>query len=277
MMLEDVQNQHDDRQFAIDAVGISGIRYPIAVSDRERGKQDTVAEISMSVSLPAEVRGTHLSRFVEIIHDVAGDVTLESISGILARVRQYLATDFAALEFRYPFFALRPAPVTGSPALMEYQSWLSGESGNDGIRLVLAVRVPVTSACPCSKAISDYGAHNQRTYVTIQVSPNYSTDTGPSSVWAEELIDLAELAASCPVFPLLKRPDERYVTMRAYDNPAFVEDIVRDVARALASDGRIAWYSVQALSDESIHNHQAFARIDSSPHHNGLLTPGGQP
>jgi len=276
MMLEDIQNQRDDRQFAINAVGVSGIRYPIAVSDRERGKQDTIADVRMSVGLPAEVRGTHLSRFVEILHDVAGDVTLQAMSGILARVRQYLAADLAAVEFRYPFFAARPAPVTGSPAMQEYQCRLSGESRNEEIQLVLAVRVPVTTACPCSKAISDYGAHNQRSYVTIQVSPNYSPNTGPASVWAEDLIDIAESVASCPVFPLLKRPDERYVTMRAYDNPAFVEDIVRDVARVLSGDASIASYSVQAFSDESIHNHQAFARIDSSPPQGTLLVPGGR-
>ncbi len=269
-MLEDVQDRFDDRQLPIGEVGISGIRYPVAVWDREHGRQDTVAEISMSVDLRPDVKGAHLSRFVEILHDCAGELSPHTIPVILDKLRQRLDCRRAQFHADFPYFMQRTAPVTGSAALMDYRCQLSGRSEGSGTVLTLAVRVPVTSVCPCSKAISDYGAHNQRGHITLRVQPR---DEGgvPVMVWLEELIEIAEVSASSPVFPLLKRPDERYVTMRAHDHPVFVEDMARAAACALSHDGRMVSFEVEAVNDESIHNHAAFARIDSRQ------LPGRQP
>jgi GTP cyclohydrolase I len=261
-MLADVQASCDDRNLRVDEVGIARIRYPVAVADREHGKQDTIAEVSMSVDLPPGVKGAHLSRFVEVLHQTAGEITPLTIPAILEAMRARLGASSARLEVSFPFFLRRAAPVTGAAALMEYQSWVSGDITADGTHVMLGVRVPVTSVCPCSKAISDYGAHNQRS--TIAICVRLCDEDGlPAQVWAEDLIDVAEAVGSCPVFPLLKRPDERHVTMRAHDHPVFVEDMARAAAQALGGDARIAWFSVEATSDESIHNHGAFARIQS--------------
>jgi GTP cyclohydrolase I len=273
-MLEDVQNHRDDRQLAVDEVGITGIRYPVAVPDREHGKQDTVADVTMSVDLRPEFKGTHLSRFVEILHDAAAEVTPATMPEILAALRHRLDASRARLEFRFPFFLRRAAPVTGLAALMDYQCRLSGEQDESGTRLGVGVSVPVTSVCPCSKAISAYGAHNQRSHITIRACPQFEADGQLLPVWAEDLIDIAEAAASCPVYPLLKRPDERHVTMQAYDHPAFVEDMARTAAVALGLHHGIGSFTVEAASEESIHNHSAFARIVSRPA-DGQAWPGG--
>ncbi len=260
-MLEDVQGRVDDRRLPIDEVGITGIRYPVAVLERESGKQDTVAQVSMSVDLRPEIKGAHLSRFVEVLHDCAGEVSPDSIPLILGTLRERLGSRSASIEISFPYFLRRRAPVTGSVAYMDYQCRVTGRLA-EGLEIVVAVVVPVTSVCPCSKAISDYGAHNQRSHITIEARTRSDAST-PAPLWVEELIDVAEAAASSPVFPLLKRPDERHVTMHAHDNPVFVEDMAREVASVLSADARIAWFSVEAASDESIHNHQAFARIQS--------------
>lgn len=264
VLLADIQAGSDERNLRVDEAGITGIRYPVAVADRDRGKQDTIAEVSMAVDLPPGVKGTHMSRFVEILHEFAGQVTPQALPGILSAIQARLGASSARIELSFPFFLPRAAPVTGATALMEYRGWLAGQITETRVHVMQGVRVPVTSVCPCSKAISDYGAHNQRATITIFASPG-GADGQPSSVWAEDLIEVAEAAGSCPVFPLLKRPDERHVTMRAYENPVFVEDMVRAAAQALGADPRIAWFSVEAASDESIHNHGAFARIQSSP------------
>jgi GTP cyclohydrolase I len=269
-MLEDVQARADFRQLPIGEVGISGIRYPVAVWDRQQGKQDTVAEVSMSVDLGPDIKGAHLSRFVEILHDCASELSPHTVPVILEKMRQRLACHRAQFHADFPYFMRRTAPVTAAAALMDYQCQLSGRNEGSHTVLSIAAQVPVTSVCPCSKAISDYGAHNQRGRITVQVQPRDQGD-GPAMVWVEDLIEIAEAAASSPVFPLLKRPDERYVTMRAHDNPVFVEDMARAAAAALRRDGRIAWFSVEAANDESIHNHAAFARIDSRH------LPGRQP
>jgi GTP cyclohydrolase I len=260
-MLEDVQSRIDDRQLPIDEVGITGIRYPVTVLERESGKQNTVAQVSMSVDLRAEVKGAHLSRFVEVLHDCAGEISPDSIPLVLSTLRERFGSRTASIEVSFPYFLRRHAPVTGSAAYMDYQCRVRGRLAED-FGVVVAVVVPVTSVCPCSKAISDYGAHNQRSHITIEAGTRSDAST-PVPLWVEELIGVAESAASSPVFPLLKRPDERHVTMRAHDNPVFVEDMARQVARTLSFDARIAWFSVEAASDESIHNHQAFARIRS--------------
>jgi len=261
-MLADVQAGRDERNLPVDEVGIAGIRYPVAVADREHGKQDTIAEVSMSVDLPAGVKGAHLSRFVEVLHETAGEITPQAIPEILEAMRARLGASKARLKVAFPLFLRRSAPVTGAAALMDYSCWLEGELDGIGPQVMLGVRVPVTCVCPCSKAISDYGAHNQRAMISVQVRSR-DEEGLPVGIWVEELIEAAEAAASSPVFPLLKRPDERHVTMRAHDHPVFVEDMVRGVAEALGRDERIAWFAVEAASEESIHNHAAFARIQS--------------
>jgi GTP cyclohydrolase I len=265
-MLEDVQGRPDDRQLPIGEVGITGFRYPVEVWDKEHGSQHTVAEVSMSVDLPAEIKGAHLSRFVEILHECGTELSPQIMPVILEKLRRRLGSRRAGFRADFPYFVRRSAPVTGAAAMMDYQCQLSGHSEGSETITTLAVRAPVTSVCPCSKAISDYGAHNQRGHITLKVHPRDDGD-GPA-VWIEDLIEIAEASASSPVFPLLKRPDERYVTMRAHDHPVFVEDMVRAAAGALCDDGRMGWFSVEAANDESIHNHAAFARIDSGqlPH-----------
>jgi GTP cyclohydrolase I len=260
--LDDVQARPDTRGIALDEVGIRGLRYPIVVWDRERDKQETIAEITMSVSLPAHVKGTHLSRFVETLGEHAGEVTMRTIPGILAALRQRLDAGRARIEVSFPYFIERAAPVTSARALLDYQCQFTGDADARGCRFTLTVRVPVTSVCPCSKAISDYGAHNQRGSITISVQAGQDLDGEPQVIWIEELIELAEGSASAPVFPLLKRPDERHLTMLAYDNPVFVEDMARSVAQGLRADPRVTWFAVEAVNEESIHNHAAFARFE---------------
>jgi GTP cyclohydrolase I len=262
--LEDVQNRPDGRGIAIDEVGISGIRYPIAVWDRVEGKQNTVAELSMSVGLQADVKGTHLSRFVEILHAGSGELTQRTVPLVLQQMQQKLGSHTAQLTVRFPYFLSRSAPVTGATALMDYTCEFRARAAGDALTFSLEVQVPVSSVCPCSKAISDYGAHNQRGLITLEVWPRYELDEF-ALIWIEELIEVAESSASSPVFPLLKRADERYVTMQGYDNPVFVEDMVRNVAGRLASDPRVDEFRIEARNDESIHNHAAFASIEHRP------------
>jgi GTP cyclohydrolase I len=262
VILEDVQARPDHRQLPIDEVGISGIRYPVTVWDRALGKQETIAEVTMSVDVSQDAKGAHLSRFVEVLHDSACDIGPDSASLILHSLKERLGADRASLEFSFPYFLRRLAPVTGSAALLDYQCRYSAALDDSVVYLALTARVPVTSVCPCSKAISDYGAHNQRSHITIQAHLA-SGEAKAAAVWFDDLIEVAEASASSPVFPVLKRPDERHVTMQAHDKPVFVEDMARDVARTLMADQRIAWFSVEAASDESIHNHDAFARIYS--------------
>jgi GTP cyclohydrolase IB len=260
VILDDVQNRPDSRGIAIDAVGVNGLRYPISVLDQAHAKQDTIAEISMSVALPADVKGTHLSRFLEILAEHCGELTQRTIPTVLAEVQRRLDTADAQLTVAFPYFLPRSAPVTGATALMDYACRFRARLSAEGPEFALRVAVPVTSVCPCSKAISDYGAHNQRGMITIEVWPR-QTDGEFDLIWIEDLIAIAEASASSPVFPLLKRADERHVTMSGYDNPVFVEDMVREAARQLESDDRVAAFTVEAVNAESIHNHGAFARI----------------
>lgn len=265
MILDDVQNRPDDRGIALDQVGVTGLRYPISVWDREHAKQDTIAEISMSVALPSHLKGTHLSRFIEILDTHAGELTQRTIPTVLADLQQRLDSPTAHLRVTFPYFLARSAPVSGATALMDYTCAFTATAHQNTTRFRVSVRVPVTSVCPCSKAISDYGAHNQRGYVTITITPTRDSEGGFALVWLEELIDIAEASASSPVYPLLKRNDERHVTMAGYDHPVFVEDMVRGVATHLQADQRIERFSVEAINDESIHNHGAFARTEWPP------------
>jgi GTP cyclohydrolase I len=254
-ILEDVQRRADDREVAIEQVGVSGLRYPITVLDKTAERQSTVATISLSVGLPHDTKGTHMSRFIEVLEQHRGELTVRTIPTVLQALKERLDAESARIEVRFPYFLERLAPVSGTPALMDYECSFEGEVEGGAADFVLGVGVPVTSLCPCSKEISDYGAHNQRGHVRIQVR---SSDI----VWIEELIEVAEVSASAPVYALLKREDERYLTMQAYDNPVFVEDMVRNVAVRLRADPRVTWFRVRAENQESIHNHNAYACIE---------------
>ena len=262
--MEDVQSRSDDRNLPIQRVGVTNLRYPIAVLDRQHKKQETVASFTLSVSLPHQFKGTHMSRFIEVLNDHRGDVTMFTVPEILADLQQRLDAESARLEVAFPYFLDRSAPVTGAISMMDYECAFIGDVHENASDFVLRVTVPVTSLCPCSREISDYGAHNQRGYVTVELRTRPTPGGEAQMVWIEEVVDAVERSASSPVFPLLKRPDERAVTMRAYDNPVFVEDLVRNVALELREDDRVQWFSIRALNQESIHNHDAFAELEWS-------------
>ncbi|MBI4817021.1 MAG: GTP cyclohydrolase I FolE2 [Deltaproteobacteria bacterium] len=258
--MDDVQNHLDVRGIALDQVGVSDLRCPIVVLDRKRERQSTIANVSMSVELPHEFKGTHMSRFIEVLEAHRGEITMRTLPDLLRNLKDRLDAPCARIELRFPYFVERVAPVSAARALMDYECWFIGESKATEEDFVLGVRVPVTSLCPCSKAISDYGAHNQRGYITMEVRGRKDEHGKPNLIWIEELIELAELSGSAPVYPLLKRADERHVTMQAFDNPVFVEDMVRNVAARLRDDSRVASCAIHAVNHESIHNHSAFAK-----------------
>lgn len=260
--MDDIQNGPDERRIPIDQVGVSDLSYPIVVLDRQREKQQTVAKFSMSVSLPHHFKGTHMSRFIEVLNEHRGEVTMHTLPTVLRELKKRLEAESARVEVSFPYFLERAAPASGARALMDYECTFVGESNGEHADFQLGVRVPVTSLCPCSKAISDYGAHNQRGLISIDVRSTRSPTGEPALIWIEELVQVAEDCASAPVYPLLKRADERHVTMQAYDNPVFVEDMVRNVAVRLQGDDRVAWFRVHAINQESIHNHSAFARLE---------------
>ncbi|MBK5099581.1 MAG: GTP cyclohydrolase I FolE2 [Desulfobacteraceae bacterium] len=252
--MKDIQNNIDHRNIDIDQVGVKKIRYPITVLDKDMGEQQTVAEINMYVNLPRYYKGTHMSRFVEILNEHSRRISLQNFSEILEHVKERLNAESAHMEITFPYFISKSAPVTGIEGLMEYRCTFKG-SLNKGSDLVIMIRVPISTLCPCSKEISDFGAHNQRGEVYLQVRFK-------KFVWIEDLIKLVEESASSDVYSLLKREDEKYVTERAYQNPMFVEDIVRDIAFKLKKDANITWFAVECENYESIHNHNAYARIE---------------
>ena len=252
--MEDIQNHQDDRNIDIDQVGVKGIRYPITVLDKDMGEQQTVAEINMYVNLPRYYKGTHMSRFVEILNEHDRRISIHNFTEILEEMKQRLDAESAHMEITFPYFINKKAPVTGSDGLMEYRCALKG-SLNNGSDLIVMIYVPISTLCPCSKEISNYGAHNQRGEVRLQVRFQ-------KFVWIEDLIKLVEQSASSDVYSVLKREDEKYVTERAYDNPMFVEDIVRDIAVKLNKDSNITWFAVESENFESIHNHNAYAYIE---------------
>jgi GTP cyclohydrolase I len=254
-LIEDVQGRADTRRIPIDRVGIKDIFHPVRVKDRSGGEQHTIANFSMYVHLPHNFKGTHMSRFVEILNEHEREISVESFNAMLADMTTRLESGGGHLEMSFPYFVMKKAPVTGVQSLLNYQATLAAELRDGRIETRIKVLVPVTSLCPCSKQISDYGAHNQRSHLTISA-------TIREHVWLEELIDVAEQEGSCELFGILKRPDEKWVTERAYDNPKFVEDIVRDVATRLNQDERIRSYVIEAENFESIHNHSAYARIE---------------
>src|SRR5580658_8824338 len=252
--VEDVQAHADTRQLPINRVGIKDISHPVRVKDRSAGEQHTIATFNMYVGLPHNFKGTHMSRFVEILH-AEREISVESFRSMLTGMTTRLEADTGHIEMSFPFFVMKKAPVSGVESLLVYRASLIGEHHNGQTRMWLRVIVPVTSLCPCSKKISDYGAHNQRSHVTLTVRLR-------EHMWIEELIEIAESEASCELYSILKRPDEKFVTERAYDNPKFVEDMVRDVATRLNADERVAAYVVESENFESIHNHSAYALIE---------------
>jgi len=253
--IADVQSSADTRQIAINKVGIKDIRHPVRVKDRSEGEQATIANFNMYVYLPHNFKGTHMSRFVQILNTHEREITLESFKVMLEEMAERLESTEGHIEMSFPFFVNKKAPISGVESLLDYHVTLLGQIKDGVSDISVKVIVPVTSLCPCSKKISDYGAHNQRSHVTLTVRMD-------EFVWIEELIDLVEAEASCELFGLLKRPDEKYVTERAYDNPKFVEDMVRDVAARLNADDRISAYTVESENFESIHNHSAYALIE---------------
>jgi|SRR5690625_2949094 len=253
--IEDVQSQADTRQIAINKVGIKDIRHPVRVRDRSGKDQHTVATFNMYVDLPHNFKGTHMSRFVEILNGHDAEITVETFKTMLAEMTERLEAQSGHIEMTFPYFVRKEAPVSKVASLLDYEVTFIGAIEAGRPELWLKVVVPVTSLCPCSKQISDYGAHNQRSHVTVEALLD-------GFVWIEELIDLVEEEASCELYGLLKRPDEKYVTERAYDNPKFVEDMVRDVAGRLNADDRILAYVAASENFESIHNHSAYALIE---------------
>ena len=253
--IADVQNQADTRHLAINKVGIKGIRHPVVVKDKSVGVQHTIATFNMYVYLPHDFKGTHMSRFVEILNQHGREISVESFQSILQDMVEKLEAKSGYIEMNFPYFVNKTAPISGVQSLLDYDVTFVGEINDGQYRFTMKVQVPVTSLCPCSKKISERGAHNQRSHVTITIRTS-------RSVWIEEVVRYAEEQASCELYGLLKRPDEKFVTERAYDNPKFVEDMVRDVAAALNEDERIEAYLVESENFESIHNHSAYALIE---------------
>ncbi len=254
-VIEDVQNTIDVRHIAIDKVGIKSIRHPVLVKDKSGGEQHTVAMFNMYVHLPQQFKGTHMSRFVEILNMNEKAISIDSFESILRQMVSRLEAESGHVEMTFPYFVNKSAPISGVKSLLDYEVTFIGEIKNGQFNITVKVLVPVTSLCPCSKKISDYGAHNQRSHVTVTAVIN-------DFIWIEDIINLVEKQASCELYGLLKRPDEKFVTERAYDNPKFVEDMVRDVAAQLNAETRIDAYIVESENFESIHNHSAYALIE---------------
>ena len=259
-VIADVQNLADTRQIAINRVGIKSIRHPVRVLDRSGGVQHPVAIFNMYVSLPHNFKGTHMSRFVEILNTREREISVENFPAMLREMARKLEAETGHIEMNFPYFINKAAPVSGVQSVIDYDVTLIGEICHGEIASTVKVVVPVTSLCPCSKKISERGAHNQRSHVTVTARLN-------KLVWIEEIVQLVESEASCELYGLLKRPDEKFVTERAYDNPKFVEDMVRDVAARLNAEDRIHSYIVESENFESIHNHSAYALIENTKQH----------
>ncbi len=253
--IADVQSSEDTRQIAINKVGIKDIRHPVRILDRNGYEQHTIATFNMYVNLPHNFKGTHMSRFVEILNQHEREISVKSFKDMLAEMTERLEAESGHIEMAFSYFVNKKAPVSEVQSLMDYDVTFIGELVDGKPVMWVKVVVPCTSLCPCSKKISDYGAHNQRSHVTVSARTE-------DFVWIEDIIDLVEQEASAELFSLLKRPDEKFVTERAYDNPKFVEDAVRDVAVRLNNDDRISAYVVESENFESIHNHSAYALIE---------------
>lgn len=252
----DVQSQKDIRNIAINKVGIKQIKYPISLLDKQNKIQHTVADINMYVSLPKHFKGTHMSRFIEVLNEHKREIELNKLQDILIHMKKRLESNDAHLELTFPYFIEKEAPISKEKGLMDYLCYIQGHvNENNVMDLVMGVTVPITTLCPCSKEISQYGAHNQRSEVTIKIRRK-------GFLWLEDLISLIEKSGSCEIYSILKRTDEKYVTEKAYENPVFVEDVVREVTAKLSQDKDILWFTVESENFESIHNHNAYAYIE---------------
>jgi len=252
-----MQNEIDTRQLSIDRVGIRDLKFPIIVSDKEKRSQSTVATLALMVDLPEHFKGTHMSRFVEALHEHRERLDVHSAMRLPRHLLKKFSAERARIEVEFPFFRVKHAPVTGHAGMMDYNVRFEIDAQRDMPgSFTLIIKVPVTTLCPCSKAMSEHGAHNQRGIVT------YAVRFSGAAIWIEDLIDLVESCASCQVYSLLKRPDEKFVTDEAYANPVFVEDLVRNVALATERYNAFSWYRVEAENFESIHNHNAYAMIE---------------
>lgn len=251
--LPDIQKTPDKRNIPIDKVGVRGVKFPITVLDRAEEFQKTIGDFTLTVDLPHDFKGTHMSRFLEVLSESGKTVSIDHLPDLIAALQDRLKAENAHVSVRFPFFMEKAAPVTGKTGMMEYTCGFDAET-NGGYKVTMFVRVPVTTLCPCSKEISARGAHNQRGWVTLRV-------TTDGHVWLEELIEKIEASASCPLFPVLKRPDEKWVTEHAFDNPRFVEDLVREVALKMNDDPRVLTYEVEVENEESIHAHNAYAYL----------------
>jgi GTP cyclohydrolase IB len=249
--IPDIQNQNDTRNIAIDKVGVKSIKYPIVVSDRINTIQHTIADINFYVELPHNYRGTHMSRFIEVLHHYHQENIIFQLEKLLHEIKASLKANAAYIELRFPYFIKKNAPVSKIASYLNYDCFFIASLATQ-YDFCIGVKVPVTTLCPCSKEISQYGAHNQRSEVTVQVR---YTDF----IWLEEIIDMIEQTCSCDIYPLLKRSDEKYVTEKAYNNPMFVEDIIRELTIKLSADKRIVNFEIESENFESIHNHNAYA------------------
>ena len=253
--MEDVQSHAPLVALNIDRVGVRELRLPLLVRDRTKGTQQTVASVDLGVDLPSAFKGTHMSRFVETLEEWNAEISYQSVRRLLLDIKQRLEARRAYARFCFPYFIKKSAPASGIPALISYQCRLTGELDDEGQHFCLEVDVPVMTVCPCSKAISDEGAHSQRAMVRMNLRMKVFS-------WLEDFIDIAEASGSSAVYTLLKREDEKFVTEQAFAHPTFVEDVVRNVAQRLSEHGQVEWFSVEVESMESIHNHNAFARIE---------------
>ncbi len=253
--LHDKQSERDYRELRIDKVGVRGLKFPIQVRDKARAVQNTVATIGMFVDLPKEFKGTHMSRFIEVLNAHGNVIHVENIEDILYAMQEKFQAATSHLEIEFPYFMVKQAPVSGRESVMDYVARFEAAACGREIDFVMTVKTMVTTLCPCSKAIAAYGAHNQRGEVTVQIRSR-------KPVWIEDVIALVESSASSELYALLKRQDEKAVTERAYDNPVFVEDLVRNVALRLNAHPDVSWYKVEAENQESIHNHNAYACIE---------------
>lgn len=253
--LHDMQSRPDYRELRIDKVGVRGLRFPIQVRDKAHSVQDTVATIGMYVDLPKEFKGTHMSRFIEVLNAHGNIIHVENIPDILRLLQKKLNSSTSHIEIEFPYFMVKRAPVSGGEGVMDYVARFDATACGPEIDFVLTVKAHVTTLCPCSKAIAKYGAHNQRGLVTVALRFR-------KPVWIEDVVAMVEGAASSELYALLKRQDEKFVTERAYENPVFVEDLVRNVALKLNAHPQVKWYKVEAENFESIHNHNAYACIE---------------
>lgn len=259
--MRDVQSEADYRNMPIDRVGVCGISWPISVPDKRDEIQDTVADVSLSVSLPQDYRGTHMSRFIEVLSERERNITARNMEGLLVTLKERLRARDSHATFEFPYFVTKRAPVSGLEGRVRCDVRFDAALLGSDFDLILTVITPIQTLCPCSKEISDFGAHNQRAHAEISVRLS-------GFVWLEEFIEIADECASAPVYSLLKREDEKYVTELAYTNPRFVEDAVRELALAMEDDDRVRWYRVSVTSHESIHNHDAFAVIERDKYDN---------